>query len=351
MKKIVGISVFILFFILINTLFFPLRVYKKNIYRQSGFININNSSSDANAEGFYSNRKECGYFSFKGGVSHKFVSAENSFIEANRNFYITYEKVGESISLFNCLGEKIKDIPTFAYPYIPNDNPIFFAIKTNGSGLLAFNFQGEFLYSLDYTSIITSISTDKYSNALVSLLDGRTFLYSPKQEVLFTTDSIDNNSKITMTKSNAIDYNGDYIAICSGIDSEYVDIYQKKTNGRIKKIETDTNYRYGSFMKFDSGRLYYQGDKKLKYYDLKKNRESFFDIDGEIIDVQFDDEGNVIALTKENALNLINVFSITGRKKFYKEFSKDIENVRVLPDNSFYFKIDNFIVKFSYEKS
>ncbi|HOV14519.1 MAG TPA: hypothetical protein PK771_09570 [Spirochaetota bacterium] len=351
MKKIIGLIFLILFFIVINTLFFPVKIYKKTGYSVSNYFSLDRVGISENIEGFYYTESECVYFNFKDGIVNRFVGSENEFVEANKHFYVTYKKVGEKISLFNPFGKLIKEIPSFTYPYVTYDSPVFYGVKTNGSGFFTYNIQGDLLYSVDYTSVITSISTDKYANTLISLLDGKTFLYSPKQEVLFSTDSSDNNSKIVVAKSSTLDTDGQYIAICSGIDPEYVEIYQKKTNGRIKKIITDTNFRYQSFLKFNSGRLYYEGDEKLKYYDIKNNKESAIQIYGEILDVQFDNSGNIITLTNKDNLYFINIFYPNGKKIFYKEFAQSVNNIKVLPDNSFYFKLNDIVVKISSEKS
>lgn len=351
MKKTIWIILFIFLFTLINTLFFPAKIYRKDVYNPVSYFNINRVSDTQNIEGYFNNRNECGYFNFRNGLVHRYKGSEDEYVVANKFFYVTYKKVGDTLSLYSPLGVKIKDIQSFAYPYVPNDNPVFYAVKTNGSGFFSYNIQGDLLNAVDYTSIISSISTDKYANTLVSLLDGETFLYSPKSEVLFTTDSGDNDSKIVIAKSNAIDLEGSYIAVCSGIEPEYVEIYQKKTNGTVKKIKTDTNFRYSSILKFDSDRLYYEGENSLKYYDLKKGRLGTMELRGEIIDLQFDQLGNAITLTNEDNLYCINVFSPNGKKKFYKEFVDTIDNIKVLQDNSFYFRLNDIIVKFSCERS
>ena len=113
-------------------------------------------------------------------------------------FYVKYGKVGEKLLLYAPGATLIKDIDSYTYPYIPENSPIFFGIKTNGSGFFTYNMQGDLLFSADYTSIITSISVDRYANTLISLLDGKSYLYSPKKEILFSADSSDNASKIKL---------------------------------------------------------------------------------------------------------------------------------------------------------
>ena len=207
----------------------------------------------------------------------------------------------------------------------------------------------ETCFLVDYTSIITSISVDRYAAPYLSF--GWQVVSLPLKKNFIFADSSDNASKIKLAKSSNIDIDGQYIAIASGIEPEYIEIYHKITNRRIKKIVTDTNFRYKSFLKFDSGRLYYENINKLSYFDIKKEKNGSIFLYGDIVDIKFDSKGNILTLTNKDGLHYVNAFYPNGKKFFYKEISSDIVNLQVLEDDSFYFKMANVIVRVSIKKS
>jgi hypothetical protein len=256
--------------------------------------------------------------------------------------------MGDTISLFDQKGSKIKDIKTFGYPYISGDFPVFYVLKTNGTGFSSYSMKGdELIKSVDYTSLITSISTDKNGNTLVSNLDGKTFLYSPNGDLLFDTDSSSNKSKKIFTKSNALDVNSQNIAVCTGIDPEYIEIYQIKNGNRIAQFATDTNFRYKSFLQFDNNRIYFESVNKIGYYDLKEKKTGYIDIMGEMREIQFDKNGYVYLISQKDDFYYFTVYNKLGFREFYREFSDQADNLRIIDDKNVYFKLNDKIIKIS----
>ena len=352
MKKIFIFASLFLLMTFFYTILFPVKLYKRDSYFVKKFISLEKVSEDKKIDGYFFSDIECGYFSFDKGVINHIKPTENKFIQCNSFGYIFYDKFGDKINLFSQNGALLKEIPTYGYPYIAGDFPIFYVLKTNGTGFSSYSIRGdELIKNIDYTSIITSITTDKTGNSLVSNLDGKTFLYSPTGEVLFSTDSDSLESKIIFTKSSTIDPDGQNIAICSGIESEYIEIYNKKTGFKTFQFKTDTNFRYKTFMEFNKDRLYFEGEDQLKYVNLKNKKINKIKLNGEIKEVQFDSLGKILILTYKNNVYHISLYTPTGIKYFYKESKDKIDNLRILKDDIFYFKLDNKIVKIETGKS
>jgi len=380
MKKIFIFASLFLIMTFFYTILFPVKLYKRDSYFVKKFISLEKVSEDKKIDGYFFSDIECGYFSFDKGVINHIKPTENKFIQCNSFGYIFYDKFvytyhlvngnvvidygtiyfylssmdynGDKINLFSQNGALLKEIPTYGYPYIAGDFPIFYVLKTNGTGFSSYSIRGdELIKNIDYTSIITSITTDKTGNSLVSNLDGKTFLYSPTGEVLFSTDSDSLESKIIFTKSSTIDPDGQNIAICSGIESEYIEIYNKKTGFKTFQFKTDTNFRYKTFMEFNKDRLYFEGEDQLKYVNLKNKKINKIKLNGEIKEVQFDSLGKILILTYKNNVYHISLYTPTGIKYFYKESKDKIDNLRILKDDIFYFKLDNKIVKIETGKS
>jgi hypothetical protein len=349
---------FILFFILfsliiiIHTLLFPVKLFQKQSFFPESFFSLDNTVTAKNIDGYYYSETETGYLALKDGLVNVYKTTEDEYLQANIFGYVTYKKVSDTLSVFSNNRNKIKELKKFGYPYFSGDFPVFYVLKTNGTGFSLYTIQGEELIKeINYTSLITSISTDKNSNTLISNIDGKTFLYSPKGEVLFNTDSDGNDSKIIIAKSSTTDIDGQYIAICSGIDPEYIEIFQKKTGTRIAFLKTDTNFRYKNFMQFDKNRLYYEGIESLKFYDIDRKKDGEIKLTGEIKEIQFDKSGNILVLTLKDNINYLNVFTPSGIKQFYKEIKGEVNNLRVFGNSDFYFKMNNKIIKVKQRKT
>jgi len=363
-KKMI-LPLFILLFItLLYTLLFPVKLYNTRVFLISQIIDITSTlaknQEDGDVDGYYIIKNECGFFKFdfdnegKGRVINKVILDENKRVEANKYFYAMYDKVGNKISLFLPNGAKIKDIQTPSYPYIIDDIQKVYFIKTNGSGFSTYNIEGEKMFSdVDYSSFITSITADYLGYTLVSNMDGKSFLYTEDGEVMFENRIDSNSSKYIYTKGNAIDKEGKYMATCSGIEPEYIEIFQKRTGNRVTKIETKTNFRYRPIMEFKKNKLYYEGENRIEYYDIvnKKNGKGL-DFTGELKEINFSNDGSILVLSRDDKASYLSIYSESGLKYFHKEFSKiDVDNVRFVDKKSFYFRMDNKIIKMTAKES
>ena len=363
-KKVIFPLFLLLSVTLLYTLLFPTKLYNTNIFLISQIIdttsNLAQSQEDTEVDGYYISENECGFFKFNfdnngnGKIINKIMLDENKRLEANKYFYATYEKVGNNISLFLPNGVKIKDIETPCYPYIIDDIQKVYFIKTNGTGFIVYNIEGEKMFSdVDYSSFITSISGDYIGYTLVSNMDGISYLYTNEGEVIFENRIDSDHSKYVYTKGNTIDKDGKYMAIWSGIEPEYIEIFQKRTGNKVAKIETNTNLRYKPIMEFKKNRLYYEGKNKFEYYDIinKKNGKGL-DYTGELKEINFSNDGSILVLSRDDKASYLSLYSESGLKYFYKEFSKiEIDNVRFVDKKSFYFRMDNRIIKMSAKES
>lgn len=350
MKKFILFTVLFLIISLFYTIFFPVKSHKMEDFRINSIIDVTSTPiQNADVDGYYQTSNECGYFSIDSGMIHRFLSPEeNIFIQANSYGYITYNKYGNFISLFSNSGKKLKDVGTLAYPYMSSEAPMFYAIKTNGSGFSMWSMNGDKLFGeINYSSVITSISTDKQGNTLASNLDGKTYLYSPKGEAIYTLNS--SGAKINLAKSTAFDVDNDYFAVTSGLYPEIVEIFSKKTGMPVLTLETSANFTYKTFLEFNNKRLYYEAESALAYFDIKSKKKGRFDFKGELKEVKFDPKGNILISSSDPATSryYLCVYSPTNILYYYKEFDTQTDNFNFIGENSFYFRIKNYILKIS----
>ena len=327
-------------------LFASINMSNNDIYRIKEYFKIGNNSKSMKTKkdtGYFFSEKECGYFSFNEGFGFLKKVQEDQFILANNYFYLTYNKIGESINVFSPDGKEISKIRITGYPYISGDFPFFYVLKTNGSGFSTFSMTGDVLLdNIKYTSMISSISTDKYLNTLISTIDGKSYLYSSDGDLLHTI--VEKDSEIVISKSNTIEHFGDKIAICSGINPEYIILYQKSSGKLITKFETDTNFRYKIFMKFANDKIYYEGIDSIKYYDMKKKKHGYIKNNGVLKEIVFSSNGYILTVTSDGVLYYLMIYTPDGEKKYYKDFISPVTNFNFFNKRDFYFKLNDKIV-------
>jgi hypothetical protein len=318
------------------------------VFKVDKFFTADGSAAiEKNHDGFYYNNNECGYFYLDQGMKYYYKTEEqDSYILANSFFFLKYKKTGDSIEIFTPDGAVSGKVNSFGYPYISGNLPVFYVLKTNGMGFGLYSDRGEpVIKEANLTSMITSISTDKYINTLVSTVDGKTLLYSSKGEIL--SEFVSHGSRLKIAKSSFIDIEGKRIAFCTGIDPEFVEVYDNELKKTTARFKTDTNFRCKNFLEIAGGRVYYEGNSEIKFYDLKSKKRGSYKFTGEIGEITFDKAGNILISSYDNMLCYLAVFSPSGARLLYKEFYEPADNFNFTGQKEFYFKLSGFIVKMS----
>lgn len=345
MKKIGLISLLIFFIVILYTLLFPVRVLEKDSFKISREFDIRSQLSSEEIDGYYfSDNNRCGYFSSDYGMVSHAESAPGKYLAANIYGYVSFDKVGSELSFFSPLGALYRKVANFGYPYMLENSPYVYVIKTNGAGLSMYHINGSAYYeNIQFNSLITSIAVDENRNSLVSTVDGKSYLLTPEGEFESTFENGD--SRIKMSKATAIEEGAAHLAIVSGLYPEYLDIYERESGSRLLRLETGSNFNYSSYLNFINNRVYFEGIDNLHYYDFAGSEQGSLEITGTLKEVAHSEEGNLLVLTEKESLNYLYLFTPTGIKLFYAEFEENISNLNFLNEESFYFKLDEKIIK------
>ncbi len=343
------IWVVVLLFIIIFLVYFilsPKKINKKNNYFINKVINIDSNLVQAEEhDGFFYLENQCGYFSFKQGITHYRKCDDNEYILANNFFYLIFNDLEKNIKVFSPNGNKISEIFTNGYPYIYNNSSVFYILNNDNKSFSLYSDKCEkFFDDINFTSMITSISMDKNFNTLVSTIDGKTFLFTSKGEKIFDK-KFDGKSKIIITKSSMIDYEGNNIAVCSGLYPEYIEVFKTNDNNKSISYKTETNFRYNIFLLFLNNRLYFEGIDEVKYINLRNKKNGSIDVKGEISELKFDDSGNILIASQQNQIYYLTIYSSKSEKIFHKEFSNKISNFCFLDKQTLYFKYNDKILQ------
>ena len=101
---------------------------------------------------------------------------------------------------------------------------------------------------------------------------------------------------------------------------------------------------------FYSQPLYFraEGINSINYYNFVKKKKGNIKIKGEINEITFDPNGNILVATSKDEMHYLTIFSSKGEKKYYKEFGESISNFKFVDDKTFYFKLAGKILKIVY---
>jgi hypothetical protein len=343
-----GLSAFLFLIIfIIYLLFSSVRTADRDLFKINRYFSTDSEAGPLPSEeldGYYYTDNECGYFSSDKGLTFRKRTYNGDIIDANKYFFIIYGKVGNTIGLFSKNGEKIKDIPSYGYPYISGDFPVFYIIATNGMSISAYSSKGELLFDeINFPSMISCVSTDNDLNTLISITDGETNMYSVNGTNLFTCRS--SGSRISISRSNTIETNGKRFAVSEGIDPEYISLFSREKWRNIKKIKTASELNYSIYMHITKRKLYYESKDGLSFSDLNGGSKGKITINGELREISFSPKGNILTVTADGATNFLTVFTHEGARQFYKEFRSPVSNARFINEKSFYFKLEDLIIK------
>ena len=344
--------IFVIFIIIFASyfIFIPIKINKTNIYYIDKYFSIEKKANhDIKPDGYFYSDRECGYFSIDNGITNYVKAVDDQNIIANSYFYIIFNKIGEFIDIFLPSGKKSASIKTDGYPYIANEYPVFIVLKPNCMSFSVYNINGNVLIKdINLNSIITSISIDNKLNLLISTIEGITYFYSSAGKLI--NEFYNEDSKIKITKSNVFSNSGEYFAICSGIYPEFIEIYKKDTGQRLAKFKTKTNFRNNILMRFFKNKLYYEGTGVINYYNFTTNKHNMFKINGNINQMIINNRGDILISTSQDGINYLMLYSSKGNMRYYKEFNYNIDEIRFIDNNIFYFKVDNQIIKVVFGK-
>jgi hypothetical protein len=340
----------LLLFIFINVfylLMFPLTIDRQPIYEIDNFFSFDSPVVDQSSDGYIVTDTLAVHFSTESGIT-QFTQAPPDFsISAGNDGFILYGKKQSSQVFYNTRGVQVAENKQRAYPFIDNSMPVVYMVKTNGSGYTPWSMQGEQLYNtVTFTSVITAISSDLVSNTLVSTLAGKTKLLDREGTSLFE-HRIEKKSRINLTKANAINDNGSIFAIMSGIDPEYIEIFETKSKTRIHVVETATDFRYQPYLHVTDDELYYESNGSITSYNLRTGKQRAYRVPGELIDVAHASDGMLCVTSLDDRFYTLTLYHKNGIRAWQSQFSSSVDNCRFLKNGYFYFRLDKKVITMS----
>ncbi len=284
------------------------------------------------------------------------VNSVNSGIEhevvINKYGYIIYEKVGTEIKGFSSDNRELFVVQTTGYPYFAGDYPCFFVIKSNGMGFTRYNMRGEKEFDgVDYTSIITSLSTNLNQDTIVTTFLGGVFVYGMDGTVKYEyiNSNIANDS--AFVKSAAISNDGKIMAIVVGSESEVVSVYNIDSKSILFSINKDSMHPYRSFINIVNKDIYTEDGKNISRYSIKNAHRFDYSFDGELITALVSGDRKLMIVSANNGRNYYRVYSYSGELLFQRDYSSDSGLVAFDETGLIIIKVNEYLLRFEMERA
>ena len=289
-KKIIITLVSSLFLFIFYFLFFPYETEKEIKLKPSLVHNLgkNDIASPPYTNGkVYSFKLEniFGFLNEKGeilyteSVLYDVAVSDHGFID-----YSSIQNVNQSLILMDVQGNYRQSYSIPGYPFFSDNGSRLFIIKTNATGIREVSFEGEQLWQADFSSLITSFSSnDEY--ALAGLLNGMMKVFNRSGEVIYNYNP--EAGRLTTIYGTAAGKNS--IAVISGINPQQLLFFKKGKDNFHKPVkkESQETLRRPAYMNYTNNDAYllFESNQKLNTMDIKSLKTYSFPANGRLTSI------------------------------------------------------------------
>ncbi len=210
----------------------------------------------------YHYQDKLAYYNKAGEISYQLNLDNNNFFSASDEYYVLYQKVGDKIEFYDKLGDKKWSLNTFSYPYLSPLNNLILLMSTDNSTISFYDINKNLLLDKSYLgSLITDFQFSHFDGSLfLGTIEGRLYYYNYLGELKFFEKL--ENSRFNYIKTVAASKNGNYLLSISGLQPEYLTLFNK--NGIVVwQKKTLVERRKKSFPYID--------ESNSKLYDIRNN--------------------------------------------------------------------------------
>jgi hypothetical protein len=332
----------------IYTLFFPVNLSTRPIYKVDSIIGTEDSMEITQPDAYFVERDIIAYFSIEKEAMTfiedlTILNDENCFVAGNMNGFVKYKKDGTLLQFFSPNGTLLNEQRTKdCYPYIKDDSSVVHVFKDNGRNLSLFYFNGEPLLREYYdNSLICSVSTSPDFDTAISYADGHSQLLNRNAQVVFTCEQ--RKPEIKIAKASCYSPEGKYFCEISGLYPELLTVYDVDAKVQVAQFPTGSNSRYSPLVNIYNNTVYYETENALELYSIDTQENTSLEFQGELVDFKVNMQNEIILLSEKDSMKYLYIYNDNGIRSFYQESYSDISNLRVYDDKTFYFKLDKEI--------
>src|SRR6056297_177464 len=251
---------------------------------------------------------------------------ENSSIEWNialgTSTYCNYTKQGSELV--------IKDpIRNYLYPLSVEGYPVerggdYFVLSNDLTGVSAFSASGEFFFSKEFPSIITSLNASG-DTVGIGLLSGKVELFN--KDGSYQAGIRPETSRINVVYGSALSSANQKVAIVHGIDPQFLSLYQLDGTDfqLLNQVEISDPKRSQTKTAFSENGEYllWETATEVQVMSTEDPIESFsLPLAGSLVDFEFSLKlGAIYLLEEEQEATVLSIYSEDGRQYSKEKFS------------------------------
>lgn len=299
-----------------------------NAYLQEWIIDVQTKNMDSNStEGIPPEE----WIPFRVEDSFGFVSAdgkllENSSIEWNialgDSTYCNYTQQGSNLVIRDPIRNYLYPLSVEGYPVERGGD--YFVLSKDLTAVTAFSATGEFLFSKEFPSIITSLDASE-DTVGIGLLNGRVELFN--KDGGYQTGIQPETSRINAVYGTALSFASQKAAIVHGIDPQFLSLYQLEgtKSQRLSQIEISDPRRSQAKIAFSENGEYLLCETATEVLVISTEEPigSFsLPLSGTLVDFEFFTElDSIYILEEDQDTAVLHIYSAEGRQYSKEKFS------------------------------
>lgn len=228
--------------------------------------------------------------------------------------YCNYTRQGNNLVIRDPLRDYLYPLNMSGYPVERGGG--YYVLNTDMTGLSAFSSTGEFGFSREFSSLVTSIDANDATVA-VGLLGGGVELFN--QDGSYRAGVQPETSRINVVYGTAISRDSNLLALVHGIDPQLLSLYSLKQASfqLLEQIELQEPTRSHTRLGFSPNGEYLlceDGDRVLVLSTREPAREDVLPLEGSLIDFEFLPEfESIYLLTSRDERAVLSIYSEQGR--------------------------------------
>ncbi len=244
---------------------------------------------------------------FQLGDLFGYVSADGAFEHVERMLagvalsdtgYVNYARLGTDWILRDRRGRRVASFSGNGYPLLSPDGTRLFVIKSDLSGMVELDRNGDVRWERDFPSLLTTLSVQGGA-MLAGMIDGRASFVDSSGEGIDLP--LEGGSRISVVLGAAVTADGGLAATVSGIDPQALMLYRRRTAGFTPAYRQtlSSDIRRELRVAFSPGGRYlaWEGTSAVGFLDPRTGRSSRLSQQGSLTGLAFPEGGRFAAVS------------------------------------------------------
>ena len=299
-----GIFFAALFFIILYFILFPYPMGKEIVARPlwADPLPIPGSAAASTPAGAVAPFQLGPVFGFvRGDGSPSYVGRTPFRVSLSESGFVNYARLSTDWILQDSTGARVLSFSGSGYPLLSPEGSRIFNVKTDLSGIIELDRNGEILWSRDFPAMMTSAAI-RGDYLVVGLLNGALLLLNQQGSPVFTDPP--GPARIPIILGEAVAGDGSLIASIGGIDPQYISVlrHQGSTWTRVARQAMGSDFRREVRISFspDAFFLVFEAKEGAGLFDPRASRMSLIRLHGALAGVSFPGGGRYAAVAGQD---------------------------------------------------